>query len=117
MGLWFPKYWAGTPDFDTAEFEIDYIKITPFHESGDKPQNESYPDSGWAEISEIAGDVNAAGNFNIADVILFQKWLLNVPDTHLENWKAADFYEDDRLNIFDLCLMKRELLNPREEMR
>lgn len=49
LGLWFPKYWAGTPDFDTTEFVIDYVKITPFHESGDTQQHESYPDSGWAE--------------------------------------------------------------------
>lgn len=49
LGLWFPKYWAGTPDFDTTEFVIDYVKITPFHESGDTQQHESYPDSGWAD--------------------------------------------------------------------
>ncbi len=49
LGLWFPRYWAGNPDFDTTEFLIDYVKITPFHESGDTPQNETYPDSGWAE--------------------------------------------------------------------
>ncbi|MBO5461195.1 MAG: PD40 domain-containing protein [Ruminococcus sp.] len=49
LGLWFPKYWAGTPDFDTTEFVIDYVKITPFHESGDTQQHESYPDMGWAE--------------------------------------------------------------------
>ena len=49
LGLWFPKNWAGTPDFDTTVFEIDYAKITPFHEAGDTPQHESYPDSGWAE--------------------------------------------------------------------
>lgn len=47
--MWFPKCWAGTPDFNTAAFEIDYAKITPFYESGDTPQNETYPDSGWAE--------------------------------------------------------------------
>lgn len=112
LGLWFPKYWAGTPDFNTAEFEIDYIKITPFYESGDKPQNESYPDSGWAEIKEpVMGDVNADGVFNVADVILFQKWLLAVPDTHLADWETADFCKDDRLNVFDFCLMKKALLS------
>lgn len=57
------------------------------------------------------GDVNADGVFNVADVILFQKWLLAVPDTHLENWETADFYKDDVLNVFDFCLMKKELLN------
>ncbi len=49
LGLWFPKNWAGTPDFEQTEFEVDYVRITPFHESGDTPQNESYPDSGWSE--------------------------------------------------------------------
>ena len=50
LGLWFPKGWAGNPDFEEAEFSVDYVRITPFHESGDAPQHESYPDSGWAEL-------------------------------------------------------------------
>ncbi|MBR5371397.1 MAG: family 16 glycosylhydrolase [Oscillospiraceae bacterium] len=49
LGLWFPKQWAGTPDFETAVFEIDYVKITPFHESGDTAQHETYADGGWAD--------------------------------------------------------------------
>ena len=59
----------------------------------------------------IRGDVNADGKFDVADVVLLQKWLLAVPDTHLADWKAADMCEDDRLDVFDLCLMKRELIN------
>ena len=59
---------------------------------------------------DIMGDVNMDGAFNIADVILLQKWLLAVPDTHLANWRAADFYDDHVLNVFDLCLMKRKLI-------
>ena len=58
----------------------------------------------------IRGDVNADGKFDVADVVLLQKWLLAVPDTHLADWKAGDLCEDDRLDVFDLCLMKRELL-------
>ena len=61
--------------------------------------------------TKVKGDVNADGTFNVADVILLQKWLLAVPDTHLADWKAGDFFDDDRLDVFDLCLMKRELLN------
>ncbi|MBR3283458.1 MAG: family 16 glycosylhydrolase [Ruminococcus sp.] len=53
LGLWFPKYWAGTPDFEETVFEVDYVRITPFHESGDTPQHESYPDSGWKETAEL----------------------------------------------------------------
>ncbi len=58
----------------------------------------------------VSGDVNADGSFDVTDVVALQKWLLAVPDTSLANWKAADLCEDDKLDVFDLCLMKRELL-------
>ncbi len=56
------------------------------------------------------GDVNMDGSFNVADVVLLQKWLLAVPDVKLAYWKSADLCKDDRLNVFDLCLMKRMLI-------
>lgn len=62
------------------------------------------------ESSGIKGDANCDGELNIADVILLQKWLLAVPNTYLADWKAADLCEDNRLDVFDLCLMKRALL-------
>lgn len=58
----------------------------------------------------VSGDVNDDGKFDIADVVLFQKWLLAVPDVKLANWKAADLCEDGRLDVFDLCLLKRMLV-------
>jgi hypothetical protein len=59
----------------------------------------------------LLGDVNADRQFNVSDVVLLQKWLLAVPNAHLSNWSAADLCKDGKLNVFDLCLMKRELLN------
>ena len=61
-----------------------------------------------------AGDVNADGAFNVADVVLLQKWLLAVPDTHLTNWNAADMIADHQLDVFDLAMMKRKLLSDGE---
>lgn len=61
-------------------------------------------------VQNVKGDIDADGEFNISDVVLLQKWLLAVPDTHLADWKAGNFCEDDRLDVFDLCLMKREFL-------
>ena len=58
----------------------------------------------------IPGDWNADGTFNISDVVMMQKWLLAVPDVKLEDWKAGDLCNDNILNVFDLCLMKRELI-------
>ena len=58
----------------------------------------------------VKGDVNSDGELNIADVVLLQKWLLAFPDTNLPDWNRADLYRDGRLDIFDLCLMKRALI-------
>lgn len=69
-------------------------------------------DGGWIvpASATVRGDVNADGKFNVSDVVALQKWLLAVPDTKLADWKAGDLSSDDRLDGFDLCLMKRELL-------
>ncbi len=59
--------------------------------------------------SRIAGDVNGDGVCNTVDVVIMQKWLLAVPGTTLADWKAGDLCEDNRLDIMDLCYMKRML--------
>ncbi|MCM1506249.1 MAG: dockerin type I repeat-containing protein [Ruminococcus flavefaciens] len=61
-----------------------------------------------AVAEEIKGDINGDGVFNVSDVALFQKWLLS-SDTEIKNWSNADFCEDGKLDVFDLCLMKKEL--------
>lgn len=58
----------------------------------------------------VIGDVNADGKFHVADVVLLQKWLLAVSDTHLADWKADDLCEDYRLDTFDLCIMRKKLI-------
>ena len=68
--------------------------------------------SEWASRTG-KGDVNADGVFNIADAVLLQKWLLNVPYTNPANWKAADFNDDNRLDARDMSLMKHALMKER----
>ena len=58
----------------------------------------------------LLGDINDDGSFNVADIVMFQKWLLGVSDVTLPNWKVADFCEDGKLNVLDLCMMKRKLV-------
>lgn len=62
-------------------------------------------------IEPVAGDVNADGSFGMADAVTLQKWLLGVPDVKLYNWKSADLCEDGVIDVYDLCMMKRELIN------
>jgi hypothetical protein len=58
-----------------------------------------------------SGDSNGDGEFNVSDVVILQKWLLAVPDTHFADWRAADYCPDNKLNVFDLCLMKQALVD------
>lgn len=55
--------------------------------------------------SDVKGDVNADGVFNVADVVMMQRWLLG--KGRLVNWKAGDLCQDNIINVFDLCIMKR----------
>lgn len=62
----------------------------------------------------LRGDINSDGEFNVADVAVFQRWLLGDSfygdDIKLNDWEAADLCNDGILDVFDLCLMKQELL-------
>ena len=60
--------------------------------------------------TEVKGDVNADGKFNITDAVILQKWLLNIPNTKLDNWKAADLCKDERLDVFDMVEMRKLLV-------
>ncbi len=55
----------------------------------------------------IRGDVNADGSFSVTDAVMLQKWLLGTGS--ITDWQAGDLCEDQHLNAFDLCIMKREL--------
>ena len=59
---------------------------------------------------EFMGDVDMDGEFLLNDMILFRKWLVNVPDTEIPDPKAADFTEDEVLNVVDFCIMKQVYL-------
>lgn len=58
----------------------------------------------------VSGDVNNDGAFTVSDAVLVNEWLLGANDVQLENWKAADLCADDKLDIFDLCLLRQELV-------
>ena len=65
----------------------------------------------WLPYTYLKGDINADGVFSVADAVALQSWLLSQSDTSLTHWQAADLCRDDRLDIFDLTSMKKELLS------
>lgn len=62
------------------------------------------------EREKVRGDVNADGEFNVADLVTLQKWLIGLPNAALADWRAADLCEDNQIDVFDLCVMKNELV-------
>jgi hypothetical protein len=55
--------------------------------------------------------VNLDGKFDSSDVIQFQQWLVSDPYVELKYWENADLNGDGKLDIFDLCLMKTNLIS------
>lgn len=59
-----------------------------------------------ASEKAVKGDVDANGFFNLSDVIMLKNWL--VSSENLTEWKNGDLCEDNVIDVFDLCLMRRE---------
>lgn len=86
---------------------------------GDEQPEINLYDNGAADIIfnvriSASGDVNGDGSFNIADVVVFQKWLIDPKGTQIRKSRAADFCTDNKLDSFDLCRMKKMLLKNME---
>lgn len=63
----------------------------------------------WLKKKEtVKGDVNSDGAFNAADIVMMQKCLLCAGN--LTDWKAGDLFEDNIIDSFDLCLMRKLLI-------
>ena len=93
---------------DVTSSDLDEISISAY--TGDITLKNAKILVKAKEIPSAKGDVNADGKFDIADVVTLQKWILAVSDVKIDDWKAADLYEDNKINVLDLCIMKRELI-------
>lgn len=56
------------------------------------------------------GDIDNNGELTITDAVHLQQWLLSESGAELPNWKAADLYEDDRIDSFDMVQMRKLLI-------
>lgn len=61
------------------------------------------------ENDNLLGDCNLDGNLTIADAVMLQKWLLCADK--ITCWRNADICKDNRIDAFDLVLLRKLLLN------
>lgn len=55
----------------------------------------------------VVGDVNADGEFTLADAVMMQKWLLS--SGNMNDWQAGDLCKDNRIDVFDMIEMRKLL--------
>ena len=58
--------------------------------------------------TDVKGDVNNDGVFNVSDLVMLQKFLLG--NGTLTNWNNADLCKDDRIDVFDMIEARNEFL-------
>lgn len=58
--------------------------------------------------TEVSGDANGDGDFGISDVVTLNNWLMG--NGELADWKAVDYTNDGVIDVFDLCLMRKKLI-------
>ena len=47
IGAWFPKGWAGKPQFGEAQMVVDWVRYRPIAGESSRSVPETYPDAGW----------------------------------------------------------------------
>lgn len=57
-----------------------------------------------------AGDLNADGNVNISDLVLLQRYLLNIISFTAEQYTSADLNRDSVVDVFDMVDMRGKVL-------
>ena len=102
----------------TSQATITFYGSKEKWDSVTKPENDPFlknakmvfDESHVDPVEELAGDVNLDGEFNVSDLVLLQKWLLGDKSAELKNWKAADYTKDEKLDIYDLVLMRKAII-------
>ncbi|MGB4091893.1 MAG: RICIN domain-containing protein, partial [Ruminococcus flavefaciens] len=58
---------------------------------------------------KVIGDVNADGSFNVADLVMMQKFLLGAGT--LTDWEAGDLCQDERIDVYDMVMMRKLIVS------
>ncbi len=97
---------------DMLTLTSEQVKELISNGNTDKSPEEGYIFDGYAPQGAyfLKGDCNEDGARSISDVVTLQKWLLADKDIQLENWRNVDLTEDKKLDAFDLCLLKKMLI-------
>lgn len=60
------------------------------------------------------GDSNGDGKFTVADVVTMQSYIMGKKTAKLSDWKNVDYYEDEKIDVFDLIVMRENYIENME---
>lgn len=66
------------------------------------------------DIAPADGDIDGSGDLGVTDVVALNRWLHGDPEVHPVNLWAADLYPDGVIDVFDLGLMQKKLIERAE---
>lgn len=61
-----------------------------------------------------SGDSNGDGKFTVADVVTMQSYIMGKKTAKLADWKNVDYYEDEKIDVFDLIVMRENYIENME---
>ncbi|EWM55222.1 glycoside hydrolase family 97 catalytic domain-containing protein [Ruminococcus flavefaciens] len=101
--------WSGIAAADatvTLKAGINTIKL--YNNSGYGPSVDRIAVA--IPFEDTEGDINLDGNFNVADLVLMQKYLLKAATFNKQQAAAADLNKDGNADIYDLIRIRRMLI-------
>ncbi len=93
----------------TTEPVTEPITEAPTTEPVTEPVTEAPTIEPTTEPVDVKGDVNGDGKFTVADVVMLQNWF--AAENEVTVWEKGDLDENNIVNVFDVILMRRLLLN------
>ncbi len=84
-------------DTDLCDFYIDEVSV--MKSDGTEPP------------APVTGDINGDDKLDVADLVLFQKWMLGYEDAEFSNVETADLNKNGIIDIADMCILKESLLS------
>ena len=98
---------SGLTDVYYSGTESDWNRIDIGTDN--KPFLEANIFIGYKGIEPGNGDINSDGKFSVADALALESYLLGNKNANVKDWKAGDVCADGKLDVFDLCVMKKML--------
>ncbi len=86
----------------------------PYVTNPNKTFNAGYPIFAWQLDTWGKGDINLDGEVSVADAVYLQGYLLGRFSFNEIEWDAANLIDDENVSAFDLCLLKRLLIEVEE---